>query len=243
MPPLLFPRKTRPYLSTSLLLAGLLLLPSIWGMAAAAPITTRSPQAGSTHRDIALVYITGDLGSHFGLGHTVVPRLLHNGYAVSTIDSLKAFRQRLTAHQTAALVEMAARAAMAQGHAARVVIIGHSFGADMLPPAMGELSPAIANRVAMMVLIVPSHAVYDHVALTEIMSIRKARGDALPAARRVGAIPRLCIQGEKEEDSLCPLLTSAGYERQILPGAHHLNNDAALLSTILLHRLAQLMGQ
>ncbi len=196
------------------------------------PAVETFPAAGSP-KPIALVYVTGDLGLRFGLGGKVVPLLTHAGYAVSTINSAIAFRAIVPQRQVAALLDEAAKKAMASAHADRFAVIGHSFGADIIPPAISVLPEPLASRLAMVALVVPSRLVYDHVSLAEITELARPDRDALPAALSLRVLSRLCISGEKEEGSLCPSLDRHGYSWSRLPGGHHLDNNAGPLARLL----------
>lgn len=192
-------------------------------------------KASAPEKPLAVVYITGDLGLRLGLGGKVVPLLNAGGYTVATINSATAFRDVLSPQQKAALITVAAERAMAAAGARHFAIVGHSFGADIAPPAINVLPPAVAARLSFVALVVPSKQAYDHVSLGEITETTTPDRDALPAAAAITSVPRLCVSGAKEDegDSLCPELAKQGYVWSVLPGGHHLNNTAQPLAAIL----------
>lgn len=189
------------------------------------------------------MYVSGDLGLRLGLGGKVVPYLTRAGYAVQAINSAVAFHTPLPPQRVAALLAETATAAMAASHATRFVIVGHSFGADILPPAINLLPPAIRSRLSLAVLVVPSRQVYDHVSIAEITGVGKPDRDALSAALAMKDIPRICVSGRTEDDgdSLCPFVASHGYVWSQLPGGHHLDNDPAPLARVLLTTFDRLL--
>ena len=55
-----------------------------------------------------------------------------------------------------------------------------------------------------------------------------SRQDGLETRAGVASIPwanRLCLYGDQEQDSACPLLAKLGVRVQALPGTHHLGDD------------------
>ncbi len=64
-------------------------------------------------------------------------------------------------------------------------------------------------------------------------------GEALPLARQIRNTPVLCIHGNDETDSLCPLWHQPNVESIGLPGAHFLHRDSALVAAVLVRAYAR----
>ena len=81
---------------------------------------------------LAAIYLSGDMGFDFGTGGRVMERLAADGIPVVGVNSATFFRKRRTPAEISAMLSDAAKHALAFGHAQRLVLIGQSFGADML---------------------------------------------------------------------------------------------------------------
>ena len=113
------------------------------------------PAAGAGPQRPALVMLSGDMGDRVGMTPKVAARLHARGYAIVTVNSLSYFSPHRTATEAAALIAGAMRRAMALGRTGRVVLIGQSFGADMLHAGLAELPAAARAPIRAVVLVVP----------------------------------------------------------------------------------------
>jgi type IV secretory pathway VirJ component len=108
----------------------------------------------------------------------------------------------------------------------RVVLIGQSYGADMMQAGLPALPPALRAKIALVVLIVPGATLDYRASPSEVFAGTGANIPALPTARLLDWVPVLCIHGAREAASLCPLLTAANVHSVTLPGGHPLRRDA-----------------
>jgi type IV secretory pathway VirJ component len=182
------------------------------------------PARGPT-RDVAAVLISGDMGFSTGLGPDVAARLANDGVAVVGVNSLTFFRRTRSPAEITRLIARAETRAIALGHSSHIVLIGQSFGADMLHVGLAGLPPALRARIVGIVLVVPTDTVEYRASPSEIFSWWLAEHPALPTAAKLGFVPTLCIQGQRETQSLCPLLRQPGVTRVALPGGHPLHHD------------------
>ncbi|WP_331009908.1 AcvB/VirJ family lysyl-phosphatidylglycerol hydrolase [Sphingomonas sp.] len=177
-------------------------------------------------RNSVAVLMSGDLGFNIGIGPQVARRLRADGLPVVGVNSLTAFRHTRTPAQVQALVADAVRHALIFAHADRVILIGQSFGADMLHVGLTALPPALRARVRLIVLIVPGATVQFRASPSEVFTASAPAFDALPTARQLDWAPVLCVRGEKEDESLCPRITAPDVHTVALPGGHPLRRDA-----------------
>ncbi len=192
-----------------------------------------TPATGAFHGTVAL-FVSGDAGLNFGMGRPVVKALAARGIPVLGISSPRAFGATRTRGEVDAVLADGIRRAMAMRGAKRLILIGQSFGADMLSVAAPDLPPALRGSVAGVVLVVPASTAYfraDPLGL----AYRRAP-DARPAGgmRGLDWAPVVCIRGAGESDSLCPEIAGANVMAIALPGGHFLNHDDdRLIATIL----------
>lgn len=193
------------------------------------------PAAGRA--GLAAVVLSGDMGFRIGMGPRVAARLAADGIPVVGVNSLTYFRRRRSPAEVSALVSAAARRALAFGHAAKLVLIGQSFGADMLHVGLTGLAPALRARVAMVVLVVPTDTILYRASPSELLNWAKPDAAALPTGRRLTWVPVTCIQGAEETDSLCPMLTQPNVHRVALPGGHPMHGDTNAVHAAILRAI------
>ena len=190
--------------------------------------------AGQGHAGVAAVVISGDMGLNIGMGGQLAERLAAEGIPVVGINSLSYFRKRRLPADLEALVATAMLQALAVPGTNQVVLIGQSFGADILPTGVEALAPALRARVAMIALVVPARTAEFRASPSEIFSWHEPEVDAVPAARRLDWTPVVCIYGAAETRSLCPALTGSNVRQVMLPGGHPLHRDTAAVLKLLI---------
>ena len=187
------------------------------------------------HQRAVALYLSGDMGFHAGLGSGIADRLSRSGISIVTANSLHFFRTRRTPEQTGAMIAQGLRRALAIDPGARLLLLGQSFGADVIAPSLPYVPTALRRRIAFVGLVVPGATREWRASPSEIFSIGEPQEDAATAARRLTWVPLLCIRGREEQASLCPLLHQGNAMRVALPGGHELHHDADAASLVLLH--------
>ena len=186
----------------------------------------------------AIVMLSGDMGDRVGMTPKVAARLHARGYAIVTVNSLSYFSPGRTAPEAAALVAGAIHRAMALGGTDHVVLIGQSFGADMLHAALAEFPESARRPIKAVVLVVPGHDILFRASPVELAGFETPDALAWPTASRLTWVPVTCIRGAKERNSLCPELAMPNVRRVVLPGGHPLRGDDAALATAILPAIA-----
>lgn len=182
----------------------------------------------------AIVMLSGDMGDRLGMTPGVSTRLNAAGYAVVTVNSLTFFSSRRTANDVAWLIDAAMKRAMALGKANDVVLIGQSFGADMLHAGLSQFSAADRKPIRSVVLIVPGDNIIFRASPIELAGLEIPDQRAYPTASLLNWVPVTCIHGAVEQDSLCPELDVPGVRRITLPGGHQLHSDDRALAAAIL---------
>lgn len=187
------------------------------------PVTPTGP-IRVDERDLAVVFFSGDMGPHVGLGPSVVAALSAHGLRVTAVNSLVYFRIKRTPREARALVIAGIERTLVQTGAKHLILVGQSFGSDMLQQSLPGLPPALRARVAFVVLTVPG-VTLDYQAFPGGLWSSADQPTALPTGRKLDWVPSLCIYGAAEPDSLCPYLTMPNVTRLALPGDHFLRRD------------------
>jgi type IV secretory pathway VirJ component len=196
-----------------------------------------APSPAAPPRTVAVLF-SGDMGFRIGMGPKIAARLAADGIPVLGVSSLVKFRRERTPAELRAFVAESVRRGLAFAHADRVILIGQSFGADILQVGATGLPAALRGKVQMVALVVPGDSVIFRVSPAELFNWAKPDAAALPTARTLTWAPVICVYGRKERDSLCPRLDLANVQRVALPGGHPLNHDADALYAVLRRKIA-----
>ena len=175
---------------------------------------------------LAAVLVSGDMGLNIGMGSQIANRLAADGIPVVGVNSLTFFRNQRSPKEVQTLINDATKSALKFGKARQVILIGQSFGADMLPVGLDGMPAALRAKVRMVGLVVPTDTLYFRASPSEMFNWSKPDAEALPYSRKLTWVPTVCIYGADETDSLCPALMQPNVHKVVLPGGHPLHRDA-----------------
>ena len=187
--------------------------------------------------DTFAILLSGD-GGWAGLDKEVAKALVAKGIDVVGFDSLRYFWKAREPAELAADIDRIVRHYAKHWDKKRVVLIGYSQGADVLPFAVNRLPDASRARVAQTVLMgLGQNASFEfHLANW----IGKDDGlPILPEAVKLSEADTLCLYGEDEDDSLCPDIPPGHVHAQSLPGGHHFDGAYDKLAELIVQRIAQ----
>lgn len=184
---------------------------------------------------IAVVNFSGDMGLRFLLGASTSRGLTEHGIPVVGITTPALFARSRTRDELDAIVADGIRTALARTGAKRIVVMGQSYGADIVQTGLADLPPSLRARVAAIVLILPGNTVFYRADPSGLLYDHGAP-DSMGATtgNRLTWAPLTCIYGVEETDSLCPLLTIPNARKVGMPGGHNIRHDAdGLLAHVL----------
>lgn len=193
--------------------------------------------SSSENPEFAAVFVSGDMGLRFGMGPKVARALASQGVPVLGVSSPVNFGTHRSRAEVDAIVARSVRTALARTGAKRIILMGQSFGADIISTAAPDLPAALRRQVAAIVLVVPGQTAYfrsDPIGLSY-----HGTPDARPAAamRNLRWAPTLCVYGVEEPDSLCPQIAGPTVKAVGLPGGHFLHHDDRLLTATIMRAL------
>ncbi len=173
--------------------------------------------------------LTGD-GGWAGLDQELAARLAANGVPTVALNSLKYFWTERTPELTARDVARVMRHYLTAWHAQRVLLIGYSFGADVLPFVVNRLPPDLRARVASLSLLGIDARASFQIHIADWVGGDDAGPPTRPEFAALGSLPVLCIYGEGESDSICPELPAGTVTREQIGKGHHFSGEYALLA-------------
>ena len=187
-----------------------------------------------------VVMLSGDGGWWGDIDRKLAERLGEEGYAVVGLDTNKWFQKRRTPDEIAGEVSSLIKDYRARTGATDVVLIGYSFGADVLPLAVNRLAPAVGKRLSAIVMIAPSRGVDPQVTLLEQTGVAKPTIDLAPEFTKLPVNKLLCIYGsELTDESACTSPYLAISKVVELPGGHHFDGVLDHLAEPVLAALAE----
>ena len=183
--------------------------------------------------------LSGD-GGWAGIDKDVAGALSAQGIPVVGWNSLQYFWTARKPDAAAKDLERILRHYLAVWDKSEVLLVGYSFGADVLPFFADRLP---ADLLAKVRLVAPSRhpgqtADFEfHV--TDWLGGGSKGQPILPEIHKLGGHPPvLCLYGSQESDSLCPQISAPLGKAQVLPGAHHFGGDYDALAALILKEAA-----
>jgi type IV secretory pathway VirJ component len=184
--------------------------------------------------DVLAVIYSGD-GGWAGIDRELGARLAARGVAVVGVNCLQYFWTPRTPDGAAGDLAWLLRHYLRAWGKRRVLLLGYSLGADVLPFLVRRLPAELRPSIALVGLLGPGQDVTFEFHVGDWLG--KARDDALDVPAEIEALrglPVVCLYGADEEGSACPGLPSAVARAVRLPGGHHLGGDYARLADLLL---------
>jgi type IV secretory pathway VirJ component len=190
--------------------------------------------------DTMAVVVSGD-GGWRDIDRTVARDLQSDGVSVVGWDSLRYFWHKKTpeafAHDLAAVLQ----AYTAKWRPRRIVLVGYSFGADVLPFGFNRLPDGIRHTISMLSLLSLSKAADFEIQVTGWLGAAPSSA-ALPETPEFARIPGALVQcyyGKDDTDSDCPTLEHGGAQIIETSGSHHFDGDYASLERDIIKGLAE----
>ena len=195
-----------------------------------------SGAAAGALKDSFAVLVTGD-GGWAGLDQDVAGALAARGVPVVGLNSLKYFWSARTPEAAAADLARIIRRFGQAWRRPRVLLVGYSFGADVLPFLYTRLPEDVRGSVRTLSLMGLSDTASFEFHLSDWIPGSGGAGRATaPEVRRITGAQVLCLYGAEEDDSPCPKLAGPTVKAVALGGGHHFGGDYAQLAEQILAR-------
>ncbi|NIJ88163.1 type IV secretory pathway VirJ component [Xanthomonas campestris] len=215
---------------------GVALPPPPGGLADLPVVELPAKPDGDSDDDTFVIFVSGD-GGWAGLDEEVADALAAQGIPVVGLDSLRYFWTERTPQGFATDLDRIARVYAQRWQRKRVVLIGFSQGADVLPAAINKLPAQTRQNIRMTALLsVGKLADYEF----HVSNWLGSDDEGLPIAPEVQRLPAsttVCIYGQDDDDALCPSLPAQAATRVALPGDHHFKGDYATLAKVIMQQL------
>lgn len=146
---------------------------------------------------------------------------------------------RRTPDEVARDVESVLRHYLAAWKMERVVLVGLSRGADLLPFAARRLPKALRDRVELMVLLSPARSTNFRFYWSDLFGYHERPDDVplLPEIEALRGMRIVCVNGKQDEAALCPSLPPGIAECVEIDAGHNLNRDHLFAAELILGRM------
>ena len=173
-----------------------------------------------------VVLLSGDGGWWGDLDAQLGNYLAARGYGVVGVDTSVYFNNERTRSEMSAHVLSLLHSYGRLMKARHVVLIGYSFGANVVPLIYNDLPRTDKALVTDLVLLAPEQTADLEVTLSGRIGIGRGDIDLAPEMQKLPPAATACIYGVEEADqSGCFLPGVRPSSRVALPGSHHFDKD------------------
>ena len=184
---------------------------------------------------MAIVY-SGD-GGWRDIDKDIAGRLQELGVPVVGVDSLRYFWTERSPEAAAADLGQIIAHYREAWDRKQVILIGYSFGADVLPFLVNRLSEAERSALSRISLLALSRTADFEIHVTGWLGV-DAHADSVPTPPELARMPApivQCFYGAEETDSACMLPELKGAQIVRTPGGHHFDGDYGKLADAIAH--------
>lgn len=191
----------------------------------------------SAPTQMAVIY-SGD-GGWRDLDKDIARVLVREGTPVVGVDSLRYFWNEKSPDVVAADLARVLRHYRARWDVQRVLLIGYSFGAGILPFAIHRLPPDLQEGIAQISLLGLEPLASFQFSVAGWLGAHDRGLPVLPELQSLDLARVQCVYGEDEGDTLCTAPELAAVERIRTSGGHHFDGDYEKLARDILKGAAR----
>jgi type IV secretory pathway VirJ component len=180
-----------------------------------------------------LFYISGD-GGWNKFSNSFVQNLNAKGYEVVGLNAREYFWHKKDARQTGKDVSAIIATHMKNRRVKSFILIGYSFGADVMPFAATHGSDGVMDSLKYIILMSPSVKTDFEVHVSELLGIGSSSGESVTAEINKITKPLLFVFGDKEDNFPLKDIRIKNYKTATLPGGHHYDGDPAAVCNLIL---------
>jgi len=182
-----------------------------------------------------VVFISGD-GGWTGFDQQMATAFAAKGAPVAGLNSLKYFWQRKNPEETTADIIRIIETYSAEWKKEKVILVGYSFGADVMPFVYNRLPEKLKRNIIGLGLLSPSKDTDFEVHVTDLFNIGSApKGFSVPAEiDKIADIRPVCFFGKDESDLPVEEISKQRAKVIFLKGGHHYENSFETIASTFL---------
>jgi len=193
----------------------------------------------TNHTGTLAVFLSGD-GGWADIDKKIGEVLAQHGIDVIGFDDRTYLRgQQRTPDATGADVARAASAYLARWADQRLVLLGYSRGADLLPFVATRLPPPLRVRLTLVAMLAIQERASFRYRFSDLWATHSRPSDIpiRPELEKLRGTNMLCVYGRDEEESLCRTVDTTLVHPEARPGKHHFDGDYRAIASLILTRL------
>ena len=151
------------------------------------------------------------------------------------LNTLKYFWRLRTPEESAADVGRLIRHYLTSWKRERVLLVGYSFGADVLPFITNRLPPELRARViSVSMLGLELNASFEIHVTGWVPGVDTGSAPIKPELAKMQGVNALCLYGADERHDPCPMLAGGSLRARQIGGGHHFGGDYEALAAAIL---------
>ena len=197
------------------------------------PLTELPVSTAATDAPLVLM-LTGD-GGWAGLDRGMADAFNARGLPVVGLSTLKYFWHERLPDEAARDVARILQHYLVAWHRERVLLVGYSFGADVLPFIFNRLPAELRERVqSVSMLGLEAQATFEIKVGGWIPGSTLTGQPVAPEISRMQGVKALCLYGAGEADDPCPQMAGAALTARTVGSGHHFSGDYPALAAAVL---------
>ncbi len=182
-----------------------------------------------------IFYLSGDGGLN-NFSTSLCGSLNKKGYDVIALNSKSYFWERKTPEQTSVDVTNYLNTKLQGRKNQQVVIIGYSFGADVVPFILTRLPKSLGDKIIVSFLMASSGSTDFEIHWSDIFGGNSKRSmDVVTELNKLGDDKIVLISGSDENSLPANKITLKRYTHEVLPGGHHFDGDTNEIVKVILN--------
>jgi len=178
----------------------------------------------SAHTKPLVFYISGDGGLN-RFSNELCTAINKEGFDVDAMDSKSYFWSQKTPARTAEDISDFLSKKIARRPNQQIVLIGYSFGADVLPFVLNRLPKNIADKIKVSFLMASSGSTDFVIHIADLFGSGKRRGmDVLSEVNKISN-QKIVILNSSDDKQLDPGKITIKHITEVLHGGHHFDGD------------------
>lgn len=189
------------------------------------------PQTNGTPHGVMVVFLAGD-GGWRRIDDKIADRFRDLGVPVVGFVTPDYYHQRRTPEEAAQALDRVIRYYSAAWKCPRVLLVGYSRGADVLPFLINRL-PADTQRSVDVIALLGLEPLIDfryHPSWIPLYHPHEIQHPVKPEVEKLRGHRIICVRGKVEKDSLCPALDPGLVTVLTVDGGHHFAGHYAALA-------------
>ena len=188
---------------------------------------------GTADQTPFVMYISGD-GGFNTFSTNLCTAISKAGYSIAAMNAKSYFWNKKTPAQTTAAISDYLEKKLSGYPNRRLVLLGYSFGADVMPFIVNRLKESLKERLVGVVLVSPSTSTDFQIHWSDMFGGNTKRSMDVVAEINKMTVPKTTtFFGSEENDFPVSGIHLPNYRNQILPGGHRFDGQTDKLAQLI----------